>query len=143
MFDMDSSIEGDEFVKYIYRLASQMSPGEPLNPDALAKAARIMFQLMYTVFPAITLFQPLDYPVNSTGMYMDEEKRLFVVGLVCYIILRILNYTAILNVYCFSTRGMSRLKEEPYGLLSAAGILYKSDVNTVMMKEILRKDECS
>jgi len=61
-----------------------------------------------------------------------------------YIILTILSITAILNASIFYyAQEKSILKEEPYGLLSAAGILCNSDVNKGMMAEIVQKDNSS
>ncbi|KAF2473544.1 uncharacterized protein BDR25DRAFT_352040 [Lindgomyces ingoldianus] len=46
--------------------------------------------------------------------------------------------TAILNGCLFySAREESMLKEEPFGLMSYAGILYKSDINLALMNEIV------
>ncbi|KAF2260343.1 hypothetical protein CC78DRAFT_473148 [Lojkania enalia] len=144
-FDTETRVTGNEIAKYIYRLSSQMNPMEPLSSGGLASATRRLLQSTYAIFAAATLFQPLDIPLTGYGTFTVEEKRLFVVEPVGYIILAVLSITAILNVWIFfyNARHKSILGEEPYGLLSAAGILYKSDVNTAMMKEIVSSDNGS
>ena len=65
---------------------------------------------------------------------MVKEKRLFVVPVVAYVILGVLGVTALLNICLFySAKQESMLREEPFSLISYAGILHKSeDIKAIM-----------
>ncbi|ORY12582.1 hypothetical protein BCR34DRAFT_600473 [Clohesyomyces aquaticus] len=140
----DAIISGNEFVQYVFRLSSQLNPESPLDSSSLANATQILFQTTHAIFAATNLFQHLREPVISNGTNVVAEQRLFIVDPVSYIILTVLSCTAILNILLFfHARQVSILKEEPYGLLSAGGVLYKSDINTVMMEEVLKENGCS
>ena len=108
---------------------------EPLGSDALANATQLLLQMTYAIFAATKLFRPMSTLVNSSGTCMVEEKRLFVVDQIGYIILAVLFITMLLNILLFLyAQQKSILVEEPYSLLSAAGILHNSDLNSIMEK---------
>ena len=143
-FDVLTTVEGNQLVKYIYRLSSKINPAEPFHPETMANATRIMLETTYAIFAATSLFKPLSSPVNSTGTRIVSEKRLYVVGPVSYVVLCVLTITAFLNIGIFEYVGTkSILKEEPYGLLNAAGILYKSTINQTMIGEIVSSEDGS
>jgi hypothetical protein len=140
-FDMETSVSGNELVKHIYKIAKRMSPIEALKGEVLSRATEAMLRTSYAVFAGNSLFSLLDSPADGTGTHTVEEKRLFIIEPVAYIIIATFSITVILNIWLFFyTRQPSILKEEPYGLLSAAGILHRSAVNESMMQEIIAED---
>lgn len=139
--DTTSKIEGNEFAKHVYRMSQQKSPLEPLKPEELVASVQKLYTTVYAVFAITYLFETLHPPMNTTGLHTVEEKRLFVVPVVAYIILSVLTATLLLNACLFwYAKQKSMLKEEPFGLLSYAGIMYKSEINTVMMDKIVEAD---
>ncbi|KAF2473545.1 uncharacterized protein BDR25DRAFT_386341 [Lindgomyces ingoldianus] len=92
-FDGGETIDGNEFVKYVYRMAQQASPDEPMRPEALVNSTQILFETVYAVFASIYSFKDRNTPLNETGIYMIEEKRLFVVPVVAYVLLGVLGTT--------------------------------------------------
>ena len=141
-FNITSWVDGNEFVKYIYRRAAQISPEEALRPSSLADAMQALLQTTYAIFAATNLFLPRETPFSTTGTYTLEEKRLFVVESVSYIVLGVLCIIVMLNTSLFwYAKHKSILKEEPYGLLNAAGILYKSNLNNTIMQTIVDTGE--
>lgn len=136
--DPTPTADGNEFSKYVYRMAQFENPKGPLEPKALVTAAQTLYETVYAVFASVYLFQLRDIPLNGTGVYMIEEKRLFVQPVVAYIILGVLGATAVLIACLFLySRQRSMLKEEPFGLMSYAGILFQSNINTNIMREIV------
>ncbi|KAF1994384.1 hypothetical protein P154DRAFT_567385 [Amniculicola lignicola CBS 123094] len=139
--DYTDPVDGNEFAKDVYKLAAQADPLEPLSPDPLVKAMGTLFETLYAVFASMYLFEDLVPPQNETAIYMVAEKRLLVVPVAAYIILGVLSVTAILNICLFrSSLEESMLKEEPFSLMSYAGILYKSEVNTTIMAKVVNNE---
>lgn len=136
-----SNMDANEFGRYVYRIASKINPVSPLHPEAMASAARMLFNTTFAVFASTVLFKPASSPLNSTGIYSTDEIRLIVVSPVAYVILGVLGTVALLNIFLFYyARQESILYEEPVGLLSMAGILHKSDVNTMIERIALEAD---
>ncbi|OCK97041.1 uncharacterized protein K441DRAFT_549610 [Cenococcum geophilum 1.58] len=136
-----SNMDANEFGRYAYRIASKINPVSPLHPEAMASAAQMLFNTTFAVFASTVLFKPASSPLNSTGIYSTDEIRLIVVSPVAYVILGVLGTVALLNIFLFYyARQESILYEEPAGLLSMAGILHKSDVNTMIESIALKAD---
>ena len=136
-----SNMDANEFGRYAYRIASKINPVSPLHPEAMASAAQMLFNTTFAVFASTDLFKPASSPLNSTGIYSMDEIRLIVVSPVAYVILGVLGTVALLNIFLFYyARQESILYEEPVGLLSMAGILHKSDVNTMIERVALEAD---
>ncbi|OAL43751.1 hypothetical protein IQ07DRAFT_649835 [Pyrenochaeta sp. DS3sAY3a] len=132
---------GNEFTRDILHLSQQRRPSEPLHPSVLLNATQNMYETVYAVFAGLYLFRALETPVNGTGIYTVLEKRLFVVPSIAYIILGVLGATALLNIgLFFAAKQESMLKEEPYSLISYAGLLYKTEIQTMLMEMIVSKD---
>lgn len=137
-FDPSTTVDANEFAKYVYRMAQHENPKGPLEPKALVTAAQTLYETVYAVFASVHLFKERDIPLNGTGVYMIEERRLFVQPVVAYVILGVLSVTAVLIACLFLySQQRSMLKEEPFGLMSYAGILFRSNINTDMMGEIV------
>jgi hypothetical protein len=134
-------MDANEFGRYAYKIANKINPVSPLHPDAMASAAQMLFTTTFAVFASTSLFKPASSPLNSTGIYSTDETRLIVVSPVAYVILGVLGTVALLNIFLFYyARQKSILYEEPVGLLSMAGILHKSDVNTMIENIVLEAD---
>lgn len=140
-FNPGQKVDGNEFVTDIYMLSQVSSDEDPLAPGALLNATETLFETVFAVFSSMYLFHDLDAPVNKSGTYVLSEKRLFVVPVVAYIILAVLGMNVVLNVFLFAaSKDESMLKEEPYSLMSYAGLLHRSEINTALMSDILDKD---
>ena len=136
-----SNMDANEFGRYVYKISSKINPVSPLHPEAMASAAQMLFTTTFAVFASTTLFKPASLPLNSTGIYSTDETRLIVVSPVAYVILGVLGTVALLNIFLFYyARQESILYEEPVGLLSMAGILHNSDVNTMIENIVLEAD---
>lgn len=133
--------DGNEFTRDILRLSQQRRPSEPLHPTVLLNATQNMYETVYAVFASLYLFRALETPINGTGIYTILEKRLFVVPSIAYVILGVLGATALLNIgLFFAAQEESMLKEEPYSLISYAGLLYKTEIQTMLMEMIVSRD---
>jgi hypothetical protein len=138
-YDPVSNINGNEFGRYVYKIAGKKNPASPLLPEEIIEAAQTLFTTTFAVFASAVLFKPVSSPLNGTGVHSVEETRLIVVSPVAHIILGVLVAVAILNISLFFYASQeSMLYEEPAGLVSMSGILHNSDVNTMI--ERLRQE---
>jgi len=132
-FDQLRNVDADEFMRNVYSIAAKRLPDSPLLPEAIIRAASTLWSTTFAVLASTELFKTLNPPTNGTGIYLAEVSRLIVVSPIAYIILSVLIVVALLNIslFFYATQE-SILLEEPVGLVSAAGTLYKSDVNQVV-----------
>lgn len=134
-YDTFSNVDGNEFARYVYRIASKNNPISPLLPGTIIDAAQTLFATAFAVFASTALFKPTRSPVNGTGVRSVQETRLVVVSPIAYIVLGVLTIVAILNMSLFFyAHQESMLYEEPVGLLGMSGILHKSDVNELVAR---------
>jgi hypothetical protein len=132
-FDPVRNVESNEFGQYVYKMATKAYSASPLLPEGLIDVTQTLFSTTFAVFASTALFKPRPVPLNSTGIHMIQETRLIVVSPIAYIILGVLVVVVFLNVCLFFyARQESMLFEEPIGLLSFCGILYNSDVHTMI-----------
>ncbi|KAF2822827.1 hypothetical protein CC86DRAFT_422774 [Ophiobolus disseminans] len=140
--DSGETIDGNEFSKNVYHMSQQSDPIEPLKAESLIVAMEKLLETVYAVFAGTYLFVQRDISLNETGVYMVTEKRLFVVPGVAHVILGVLGVITVLNAWLFQlARQRSILKEEPYGLLSYAGLIHGSDHITGLVKETMEMKE--
>ncbi|KAH8690408.1 hypothetical protein GQ44DRAFT_780446 [Phaeosphaeriaceae sp. PMI808] len=126
--DVGEEVDGNEFSRNIYHMAEKTSSNEPLTSEALVNATGNLFETVYAAFASRYLFKERKTRINGTGDYVIEEKRLFVQPVIAYVILGVLGVTALLNVRLFySAKDKSILREEPFGILSYAGIVHNSE----------------
>jgi hypothetical protein len=134
-YDTFSDVDGNEFARYVYRIASKNNPASPLLPGAIIDAAQTLFATTFAVFASTASFEPTSSIANGTGVRSVQETRLIVVSPIAYIVLGVLIIVAILNMSLFFyARQESMLYEEPVGLLGMSGILHKSDVNELIAR---------
>jgi hypothetical protein len=132
-FDPVRNVESNEFGQDVYKMATKAYSASPLLPEGLIDVTQTLFSTTFAVFASTALFKPRPVPLNSTGIHMIQETRLIVVSPIAYIILGVLVVVVFLNVcLLFYARQESMLFEEPVGLLSFCGILYNSDVHTMI-----------
>jgi hypothetical protein len=132
-FDKLRNVDADEFMRNVYTLSYKSLPSSPLLPSAIIDSASSLWITTFAVLASTELFKPLSSGRNGTGVYEKEVSRLIVVSPIAYIILCVLIVVALLNISLFFyAREESILLEEPVGLVSAAGILHRSDVNELV-----------
>jgi hypothetical protein len=130
------------FSRNAYRLSLDRSPDSPLDPRTIRLATQDLYSRTFAAFAAAELFQKSDNPQNSTGTYTVEQPRLIVVSPIAYIILVPLSFVALLTIgSVFSARQNSILTEEPVGLLSAAGLIHRSEDFNDEMEPLLKDSQ--
>jgi hypothetical protein len=134
-YDPASHVDSNEFGRYVYKIAAKENPTAPLLPEAIIDAAQTLFTSTFAVFTSTDLFKPTSSPLKGSGVHSVQDTRLIVVSPVAYIILAVLSTAALLNISLFFyARQPSMLYEEPVGLVSFAGILHNSDLNTMVTR---------
>jgi hypothetical protein len=134
-FDVQSSIDANDFGHLVYSLAAKLDPQSPLDPQRLLDSAETAYTAIFAVFSSSVLFQPASSPANTTVIVTESVSRLIVVPQVAYVILGIMGVGCLLTITLLSYASRpSILLEEPIGLLGAAAILHHSDIMGVVEK---------
>lgn len=130
-FDATNTISSTDFGRLVYTYAKTMNPISPLEPNVLQAATENLFASAYAVLTNAFLFQNDSSQPTFEGTSSSFSSRLFVYSPVAYTLIVLLAFLATCTIATLVYgRRPSILCEEPKGLLSYAGILHGSDINT-------------
>ncbi|KAH8762927.1 hypothetical protein BGZ57DRAFT_768907 [Hyaloscypha finlandica] len=141
-FNPNTEWSTTDFGSVVLYYASSLNPSSYLATDNLILSIRTIFTSIYLTAVATEAFQVTQPPETTTAIATSAQSRLYIIPWVAYTIASILIIcgACLIWTWHYTNNHPSILMEEPSGMLSYAGILHHSILNTVVADDVCSKD---
>lgn len=134
-FDPTGTSSTTDIGRLIFDCAKVASPDWPLKPLTAFNCTSLLFASIYATLAGQVLFQKAEAPLQATyGTLSTPTLRLLVYPPIAYTIVAVLCAVLGITVYIliYSETHVSILLEDPDNLVSVAGLLHQSGINTLV-----------